>query len=78
MWDNGVGLGVRKTPFNVTLAPKGSKATVNYKLIEHGRVYGKKGYVTKNETKTIPMDKILRMPLPAVKFKSYPVTGFGF
>lgn len=74
MWTNGLGYGVRKTNFEVTLTAASDKSTISYKLIEHV----KKGYASEDKLITVSTEKLMRMPLPVIKKKTYPITGFGF
>lgn len=72
MWENGVGYGVRKTPFEVTLAPASSKSTITYTLIIP-RNYD----LSEKQIVSVKTEKLLRQPLPLIKKKTYPITSFG-
>lgn len=73
MWTNGLGYGVRKTPFEVTLSPASAKSTISYQLI-----IPRNYELSEDQTVTVSTEKLLREPLPVIKKKTYPITGFGF
>jgi hypothetical protein len=77
MWTNGLGYGVRKTNFEVTLSPASDKSTISYHLIEHVKLNRKRGYESEKKTYTVSTEKLMRLPLPVIKKKTYPITGFG-
>lgn len=69
---HGYGIGVRHTPFEVSLSPAGEKSTIFYRLI-----IPRNYEASEEKTLSVSTEKLLREPLPVIKKKTYPITSFG-